>query len=41
MRFQNPSYDRRSEIAALDCIAGLPPGEHEYVNPVINMSKVM
>ena len=39
MRFQNPSYDRRSEIAALDCIAGLPPGEHEYVNPVINIPK--
>ncbi|XP_012350206.1 vitellogenin receptor isoform X1 [Apis florea] len=40
IHFQNPSYDQRNEIApTLNCISGLPPGEHEYVNPIIDIQK--
>ncbi|KAG7204450.1 hypothetical protein KM043_004885 [Ampulex compressa] len=36
IRFQNPSYDQSNEVlASLSCmVPGLPPGEHEYTNPV-------
>ncbi|XP_076632440.1 putative vitellogenin receptor yl isoform X1 [Colletes latitarsis] len=37
IHFQNPRYERRSEIPSH--ISSLPPGEHEYVNPVINIPK--
>ncbi|XP_053978841.1 vitellogenin receptor isoform X2 [Hylaeus volcanicus] len=39
IHFQNPSYDRRDEMASLCYTSGLPPGEHEYVNPVADMTK--
>ncbi|XP_032691228.1 vitellogenin receptor-like isoform X2 [Odontomachus brunneus] len=36
IRFQNPSYDRRDEIAAtlISTASNISPGEHEYVNPI-------
>ncbi|KOX76539.1 Vitellogenin receptor [Melipona quadrifasciata] len=36
IHFQNPSFDQRNEI---NFISGLPPGEHEYVNPVTNIQQ--
>nr|XP_034189705.1 vitellogenin receptor isoform X1 [Osmia lignaria] len=40
IHFQNASYEHQNEIAtSLDCISGLPPGEHEYVNPITDIQK--
>nr|XP_033342194.1 vitellogenin receptor [Megalopta genalis] len=38
--FQNSTYDEQSKFATtFNGLSSLPPGEHEYVNPVISMSK--
>ncbi|XP_026667904.1 vitellogenin receptor-like [Ceratina calcarata] len=37
IQFQNPSYERQCE--AFDCVSSLPPGEHEYVNPITDIQK--
>lgn len=36
IRFHNPSYDRRDEVAVtLSSIApNISPGQHEYINPI-------
>nr|XP_012143749.1 PREDICTED: vitellogenin receptor [Megachile rotundata] len=35
IHFQNPAYEQRSEVASsMNSISGLPPGEHEYINPI-------
>ncbi|OAD52717.1 Vitellogenin receptor [Eufriesea mexicana] len=40
IHFQNPSYDQQNDIApTLNYISGLPPGEHEYINPVTDIQK--
>ncbi|XP_033360743.1 vitellogenin receptor isoform X1 [Bombus vosnesenskii] len=40
IHFQNPSYQQRNEITpSFNYISGLPPGEHEYVNPIIDIQK--
>ncbi|XP_015434155.1 PREDICTED: vitellogenin receptor [Dufourea novaeangliae] len=38
IHFQNSTYDHGNKITTFNCIS-LPPGEHEYVNPVVNMTK--
>ncbi|KAK2588774.1 hypothetical protein KPH14_001654 [Odynerus spinipes] len=39
IHFQNPSYDQKSEVlTSFNCVVStLPPGEHEYINPIINI----
>ncbi|CAL7944547.1 unnamed protein product [Xylocopa violacea] len=40
IHFQNPSYDQHIETPnSFNYISGLPPGEHEYVNPVTDIRK--
>lgn len=36
IRFQNPSYDRRDEVAVTlsSIIPYVSPGQHEYINPI-------
>lgn len=36
IRFHNPSYDRRDEVAVIlsSTNSNISPGEHEYVNPI-------
>ncbi|XP_025153783.1 vitellogenin receptor isoform X2 [Harpegnathos saltator] len=38
IRFQNPSYDRRDEVAAtlISTASNISPGQHEYTNPISN-----
>ncbi|XP_076641099.1 vitellogenin receptor-like [Halictus rubicundus] len=38
--FQNSTYDEQGKFApSFNSLSTLPPGEHEYVNPVISISK--
>ncbi|CAK9805473.1 Vitellogenin receptor [Anthophora plagiata] len=40
IHFHNPLCEQHNEDTALrNCISGLPPGEHEYVNPVTDIQK--
>lgn len=35
IRFHNPSYDRRDEVAVtLSTVPNVSPGQHEYTNPI-------
>lgn len=36
IRFQNPSYDRRDEVAVTlgSLVPHVSPGQHEYTNPI-------
>ncbi|GAB1865448.1 Putative vitellogenin receptor [Camponotus japonicus] len=36
IRFHNPSYDRRDEVAVIlsSTVPNVSPGEHEYINPI-------
>ncbi|XP_043487916.1 vitellogenin receptor isoform X1 [Polistes fuscatus] len=39
IHFQNPIYDEKKGIQnSFNYMESLPPGEHEYMNPIINMS---
>lgn len=42
IRFHNPSYDRRDEVAVTlsSIVSNISPGQHEYTNPIDDKLKV-